>query len=133
MAAPAAWMEVWNSWENEENINGGVFSLNLSSNQIEVNLSWETLLLGLIGERINPDVNGAVIKGSTLNIWTRTSQDLALRQKIAGQIFTVLQLPYKTKICYLPNEKAKEKNILPTTYIFGADGAKLVPTNENQA
>ena len=120
-------------WEDEENVNGGIFSLDLSSNQIKIDAAWETLLLGLIGERINPDVNGVVIKGLYLTVWTKTSQDLELRQKIAGQIFTILHLPYKTKICFLPNEKAKERHIFSTTYIYEAEGAKLVPNEENQS
>ena len=115
-------------WEDEENKSGGAFFLSVP--KTHGNDQWEKILLGLIGDQLNKDFIGAVIglkpDCMRLYIWNQTA-DINLCQQLAGELFKILELPYKTKIIYTPHSKflttdGSGKLITKTTYQFEADG-----------
>ena len=116
-------------WEDEGNRNGGAFQLTFEQSQHGY-VAWEKMLLGLIGERINIDVIGAVLSLKRdvvrIVIWNRTSNDLALKSEEARQLFEVAEMPFKSVIQYREHQADGKKN--PETWILEASGAAVLKT-----
>ncbi|OHT12058.1 Eukaryotic translation initiation factor 4E type 2 [Tritrichomonas foetus] len=122
-------------WEDEENKSGGAFLIMLQPSHASE--AWEKLLLSMIGEQIDSDIIGAVIAlrpdCHRLFVWNQTA-DLNFCQKLAGELFKILELPYKTKICYNPHSRFLSTDgsgqlITSTTYQYEADGPVMVQNN----
>lgn len=103
-------------WEDEENKNGGVFSIPILSSYDEC---WEKILLILIGDSLSDDINGVVLKGGKIDIWHRTASNENLRLQIASQIFSIIGLAPMSLINYRKISNPK----LLIKYQFNEDGA----------
>lgn len=123
-------------WEDEENKNGGAFNIQVSSSHSSE--QWEKLLLALIGEQIDKDFIGAVIKiqpdfSHRIYVWNQTAEIEKCRQ-LSKDLFDVLELPYKSKIVYNPHSKflstdGTGKLVSSTTYQLEADGPVILQGN----
>lgn len=92
-------------WEDEENRNGGTFQITLQKEHGPA--AWEKLLLGMIGEQLDPDVIGAVAtcqgENQRVIVWTRTNDDQEMKRRVAAQLFETLNMPLKSRIQYRPH------------------------------
>ena len=109
--------------EDEGNQNGGTFFIKLLRGH--ASQQWEKLLLEFIGGNMNPDVIGAVVSvkqdNERIMVWNRTSNDHQLRLDIVNQLYKCLNLPFKSKIEYLPHNRVPNQK--PTAYTFENQGA----------
>ena len=109
--------------EDEENKNGGTFFIKLIRGH--ASQQWEKLLLDFIGGNINKDVIGAVVSvrqdNERILVWNRTSNNSELRLEIVNQLYSCLNLPFKTKIEYLAH--IRTPNQKPIAYILENEGA----------
>ena len=109
--------------EDPENTNGGTFFIKLIRGH--ASQQWEKLLLEFIGGNMDPDVIGAVVSvridNERIMVWNRTSNNPELRLKIVNQLYKCLNLPFKSKIEYLPHTRTQEQRPIP--YIFENEGA----------
>ncbi|KAK8890121.1 hypothetical protein M9Y10_034881 [Tritrichomonas musculus] len=122
-------------WEDEDNKRGGAFLVTVP--QSHASEQWEKLLLALIGDQIDKDFIGAVINirpdCHRIFVWNQTA-DIEKCRQLSKDLFDVLELPYKTKICYNPHSKflstdGTGKMVSSTTYQLEADGPVILQGN----
>jgi translation initiation factor 4E len=98
-------------WEDDENKNGGTFTIRLTPNQVTE--KWEKLLLDFIGETLDEDFVGAVVSqvrvGGTIVVWHRTSNNPELLLKLVAQLFESAELPFKSEIIWAAHETNEKK------------------------
>ena len=115
-------------WEDEGNRDGGTFQLTFEPQHGYV--AWEKMLLGLIGERVNTDVIGAVLSLKReivrIVVWNRTSADPVLKSEEARQLFEVAEMPFKSVVQYREHQTNGKKD--PETWIREASGAAVLKT-----
>jgi hypothetical protein len=74
-------------WESDENNNGGKWCINLKDDKDRINEIWLHILLGLVGETIDPvmdEIVGMIIhlrrNGDRLDVWTRgTKKEIQMK------------------------------------------------------
>ena len=109
--------------EDKENENGGTFFIRLKKGH--ASQAWEKLLLEFIGGNMHPDLIGAVVSVKTdierIMVWNQTSNNPQLRIDIVNSLGKCLNLPFKSRIEYLPH--IRETVIKPIAYILENEGA----------
>lgn len=114
-------------WEDEGNRDGGTFQFRF---QVQHGYAaWEKLLLGLIGEHVNPDIIGAVLSRQNKDqvqivLWNRTSQDEQLTSELAKQLFKLMDMPFKSQVRYRQHQSDGRKEM--KTWVLEADGPVLL-------
>jgi translation initiation factor 4E len=115
-------------WEDPENVNGGMFHVQFQPGHVDG--AWEKLLLDFVGEALDPDLFGATVvhrkELDRMQIWNRAGDDPAQLLLQAGQLFTSLELPFKTQIEFKAHQGGKGP-IKAYKIVYEADGAMLVP------
>lgn len=94
-------------WEDPMNLNGGKLTFRVKREGIACMRYWEALMLGLIGETLDPlhdEVCGVIvsIRSNTviLSVWNKNHKDLDAIAEMKERIKTLLGLPGFVKIDY---------------------------------
>lgn len=94
-------------WEDPANKNGGKWIISLKGSRDKLNQYWESVILCLIGEMLEPsdssdEVCGAVMSrrknGDRIAIWNRRKDSKEVIMALGRAIKEVLQLPNNTRI-----------------------------------
>ena len=95
-------------WEDPQNAKGGKWILQLKGNQKEkLNDYWETIVLSIIGEMLEPEENGNEICGAVMSkrktgdriaVWNRTYRDPAIIMAVGNGIRDALLAGGNAKI-----------------------------------
>lgn len=108
-------------WEDEENLRGGKWLL-CARKDSSAEL-WELCVLSLIGERLHPDIIGAVISirnTDILSLWNRNADDPEIVAEVADSIISCLRLPAGTTLRYKQHQTpARETRARTQTLIVG--------------
>ena len=99
--------DVRGMWEDAENMHGGKWLL-CCKKDASAEL-WELCVLSLIGERLHPDIVGAVISvrnTDILSFWNRNAEDQELVQEVRQSIIACLGLPDDTALRYKQHKTA---------------------------
>jgi len=97
-------------WEDPQNSNGGKWILTVKGNRAAIDRYWENLVLGMIGETLDPEseICGAVIsrrkQGDRIALWTRTKQDETSIMTIGKRMRISLGLDPKMQLLYQCHE-----------------------------
>ena len=128
--------DVRGMWEDDENRNGGKWTILLKKEYIS--LVWEKTVLSLIGELVHEDVVGAIIsvKEDTgiLSFWTKHGrgqrQNDQLFLAVADSIAKALELPNSTTMKF-KNHSEKPNQDLRKTYSYVVGQQKGAGRNQN--
>jgi len=102
-------------WEDPQNAKGGKWILQLKGAQKEkLNEYWETIVLSIIGEMLEPEENGNEICGAVMSkrktgdriaVWNRTNKKPEVIMAVGRQIRDALSTPnVKVKLSYQVHE-----------------------------
>ena len=99
-------------WEDPANQKGGKWSIRLTSNDVRADQLWESLLLCMIGESIDPgnEITGAVYarrgKGDRISLWTADVSHEKAIMEIGRRVKAALRLEGEPRLEYAPHETA---------------------------
>eukprot|EP00009_Paramoeba_aestuarina_P003434 CAMPEP_0201521772 /NCGR_PEP_ID=MMETSP0161_2-20130828/16159_1 /ASSEMBLY_ACC=CAM_ASM_000251 /TAXON_ID=180227 /ORGANISM="Neoparamoeba aestuarina, Strain SoJaBio B1-5/56/2" /LENGTH=278 /DNA_ID=CAMNT_0047920473 /DNA_START=20 /DNA_END=856 /DNA_ORIENTATION=- len=97
-------------WEDPENAHGGKWTMEIQNNKELLDLFWESLNIGMIGETIeeNDDICGAVVSrrkvADKISLWMRNCNDEETIMKIGKKLRELLPADTDLKLTYQMHE-----------------------------